>query len=165
VTTKAGADLAAVLHQRSDELEAACAGLAEDATARRPRAGSWCVREHLSHLHGQDRDTYLQNVERVVVEGVQELDLPSGVTHYSIDRREYPFVAFVDAVAAQYRAMGDFAASLDAEQMNLRVRVEQLRETRSGPEPTLEQVLIAIADSHLPQHIAAIREARAVLGA
>lgn len=165
MTTRAGADLAAILHQRADEIEAACAGLAEDATARRPAANAWCVREHLSHVHGQDRDTYLQNIERVVFEGVQELDIPSGVTHYSVDRREYPFDAFVDAVTAQYRAMGALAASLDADQMNTRVRIEQLRETRFGPEPTLGQVLVAIADSHLPQHIAAIRETRTALGA
>ena len=165
MSTKAGMDLAAVLHQRADEIVAACAGLADDATARRPAAGVWCVREHLSHLHGQDRDTYLHSIERVVFEGVRELDIPSGVTHYSVDRRDYPFVALVAAVSEQYRAIGDLAAELDVDLLNEPVRIEQLRDTRFGPEPTLEQVLIAIADSHLPQHIAAISETRTALGA
>ena len=165
MTTRAGADLAAVLHQRADEIEDVCAGLIEDATSRRPSPGVWCVREHLSHLYGDDRDTYLDAVNRVVLEGVRELDIPSGVTHYSVDRRDFPLVALVAAVSEQYRALGDLAAGLSEDQLQQRVRVEQLRDTRFGEDPTLAFLLVAIADSHLPQHIAAIRETRARLGA
>jgi hypothetical protein len=165
MTTKVGADLAAVLNQRAGEIEDACAGLRGDATTQRPSPRAWCVREHLSHLYGADRDTFLDNVQRVVVEGVRELDIPSSVTHYSADRRDHPFDALVEAVADQYRALGEVAASLDEDQFQVRVRVEQLGETRFGVEPTLGQLLMLIADSHLPQHIAAIRETRTVLGA
>jgi hypothetical protein len=165
MATKAGMDLAAVLQQRVTELEDACTGLRETATGARPTPGEWSVREHLSHLYGDDRETYLHNLQRVVLEGVRELDIPSGITHYSVDRRDYPFVALVEAVAEQYRAIGDLTADLSEEQLGQHVRVEQLRNTRFGPEPTVGQMLVAIADSHLPQHITAIREARAALGA
>lgn len=165
MTTKVGSDLAAVLHQRADEIVAACAGLDDDATARRPAPGVWCVREHLSHLHGGDRDTYLDGIRHVVLEGVTELEVVPSITHYSVDRRDYPFVAMVEAVSGQYREIAEMAAAMDDEQIGRRVRIELLTDTPFGAEPTMGQWLMAIADMHLPGHIADIRETRTALGA
>jgi hypothetical protein len=165
VTTRASADLAAVFQQRADEIDAACAGLTEAATAQRPRESTWCIREHLSHLYGDDRDTYGAGIERVLIEGVRELDVVPGITHYSVDRREYPFVALVEAVSGQYRAIADMAAAMDPDQLDQRVRIELLKNTPFGAEPRLGEWLVAIADMHLPGHIEAIRETRTALGA
>ena len=165
VHTRVAADIAAVLHQRADEIEAACAGLDETLAARRPAEGVWCVREHLSHLYGDDRDTYAAGIERVLIEGVRELDIVPGITHYSVDRRQYPFVALAEAVANQYRGIADLAASMEPEHMETRVRIELLKETPFGENPRLGEWLVAIADMHLPGHIADIRETRALLGA
>jgi hypothetical protein len=159
------ADLAAILHQRADEIDDACAGMDDTLAARRPGDGVWCVREHLSHLHGDDRDTYAAGIERILIEGVRELDVVPGITHYSVDRRQYPFVAFVEAVSNQYRAIADMAASMQPDQLETRVRVDLLKETPFGDTPRLGEWLVAIADMHLPGHITAIRETREALGA
>lgn len=159
------ADLAAVLHQRADELEAACAGLDGALAARRPENGGWCVREHLSHLHGDDRDTFLEGVQRVLVEGLTEIDAVQGLTHYTVDRRQIPVDQLAAAVVRQYRALGDLAAAMTPEELDSRVRIELLRDTPFGEHPRLGEWLVAIADMHLPGHIAAIRETREVLGA
>lgn len=159
------ADLAAVLNQRADEIEAACAGLGDADAARRPTDGVWCVREHLSHLHGDDRDTFLDGVQRVLIEGVTEIDASPGITHYTVDRRQIPLAHLLAAVTRQYRALGDVAAGLTTDEIDRRVRIDLLRETPFGDNPRLGEWLVAIADMHLPGHIAAIRETREALGA
>ena len=54
---------------------------------------------------------------------------------------------------------------MDDEQIGRRVRIELLKDTPFGPEPTMGEWLMAIADMHLPGHIADIRETRTALGA
>lgn len=159
------ADLAAVLHQRADEIDAACANMDDALSVRRPSDGVWCVREHLSHLHGDDRDTYAAGIERILIEGVRELEVAPGITHYSVDRRQYPFVALVEAVSNQYRAIAGLAANMQPEQLETRVRIDLLKSTPFGDTPRLGEWLVAIADMHLPDHITAIRETREALGA
>lgn len=158
------ADIAAVLHQRADEIEAACEGLRDADAARRPDDGAWCVREHLSHLHGDDRETFLGGVQRVLIEGLTEIDVSPGITHYTIDRRQIPLAHLLDAVVRQYRTLGDVAAAMSDEEMDTRVRIELLKETPFGETPRLGEWLVAIADLHLPGHIAAIRETRDRVG-
>jgi hypothetical protein len=159
------ADLAAVLNQRADEIEAACSGLGDADAARRPSDGVWCVREHLSHLHGDDRDTFLDGVQRVLIEGTTEIDVAQGITHYTVDRRQVPLAHLLGAVTRQYRTLGDISAALTPDEIDRRVRIDLLRETPFGENPRLGEWLVAIADMHLPDHIAAIRETRASLGA
>jgi len=163
--TATGADLAAVLHQRADELDAACAGLADAAAGTRPSDGAWCVREHLSHLYGDDRDTFLAGIQRVLIEGVPELEITPGITHYTADRREIAFAALVSAVCGQYQAIGEIASRLTDEEIGARVRIELLADTPFGATPTMGEWLVAIADLHVPGHIAQIRETREALGA
>lgn len=159
------ADLAAVLHQRADEIEDACSGLGDADAARRPADGIWCVREHLSHLHGDDRNTFLDGVQRVLIEGMTEIDASAGITHYTIDRRQIPLAHLLAAVTRQYRTLGGVAASLTADEIDRRVRIDLLKDTPYGDNPRLGEWLVAIADMHLPDHIVAIRETRAALGA
>ncbi|MBI5288648.1 MAG: hypothetical protein HY873_06715 [Chloroflexi bacterium] len=163
--TATGADLAAVLHQRADELEDACADLGDAEAASRPNDGAWCVREQLSHLYGDDRDTFLAGIQRVLIEGVPELEVTPGITHYTADRREIAFPALVAAVCGQYRAIGEIAARLTDEEIGARVRIELLKDTPFGATPTMGEWLVAIADMHVPGHIAQIRETREALGA
>jgi hypothetical protein len=57
------------------------------------------------------------------------------------------------------------AAAMDDDQIARRFRIELLRETPFGAEPTMGEWLVAIADMHLPGHVAAIHETRTALGA
>ena len=163
--TATGADLAAVLQGRAAEIEAACAGLDDAVAGRRPAEGAWCIREQLSHLYGDDRDTFLAGIQRVLIEGVPELDVSPGITHYTADRREIPFAALASAVCGQYRAIAEVAARLSEEEIAARVRIELLKDTPFGATPTMGEWLVAIADLHLPGHITQIRETRQALGA
>ncbi len=163
--TATGADLAAVLHGRADEIDEACAGLDEATAARRPADGAWCIREQLSHLYGDDRETFLAGIQRVIIEGVPELEVTPGITHYTADRRAIAFPALVAAVCGQYRAIGEIASRLTDEEIEARVRIELLKDSPYGATPTMGEWLVAIADLHLPGHIAQMRETRQALGA
>ncbi len=164
-SARTGKQLAAHLEEQVLELEDACAGLSDAISAQRPQSHVWCVREQLSHLQGDDRETYLGGIHRVLLEDVAELEIVPGITHYSVDRRDYPFVALVDAVCGQYRAMAETADALSAAQIERRVRIELLKDTPFGAEPTIGEWLTAISEMHLPGHIAQIRESRKILGA
>jgi hypothetical protein len=158
--TVEGVDLAAVLNHRADELRAACDGISDDDAALRPSKDEWSVREHLSHLYGEDRDTFLDGIRRVLVEGVGELEVTPGITHYSVDRRQVPFTQLLEAVCRQYENIAEIAAGLDEREIALRVRIDLLKDSPLTGEPTLGQWVMAIADMHLPAHIAAIAETR-----
>jgi hypothetical protein len=163
--TNTAGDVAAVFARRASELEEACIGLGDDDAAKRPSPQTWCVREHLSHLHGDDRETFLTGIQRVLLEDVRELDVEEGITHYTIDRRRIALPALVSAVAGQYRGIADLASKLNDEEIGERLRIELLKATPFGETPTLGEWLVAIADMHLPDHISQIRETRAMLGA
>lgn len=119
----------------------------------------------LSHLYGDDRDTFLAGIQRVLIEGVPELDVLPGITHYTADRRAIAFPALVSAVCDQYRAIAELAGQMSEDEISMRVRIELLAESPFGPTPTIGEWLVAIADMHLPRHIAQMRETREALGA
>lgn len=162
--SRAGADIAAVLAGRAREIEDACRDVSDAVASRRPASGAWCVREHLSHLYGDDRETFLQQIRRVIIEGIDEVDAEPGVTHYSIDRRQYPLDGLVAAVSGQYRELAEIAADLDDDILSRELKAEFLRGTSFGTETTLGAWLVAMADWHLPEHIEGIRKARDVAG-
>lgn len=164
-TPVTGATLAGSLRERVTELEAACAGLDAATASSRSGADIWCIREHLSHLHGDDRDTFLDGIRGVLVEGVAELDVTPGITHYTIDRRDVAFPALLGAVCGQYRAIADLAEAMTPEQLEHRTRIELMEQSPFGSTPKMSEWLGAIADMHLLGHIAQIRESRAVMGA
>ena len=163
--TNSAGDLASVLAKRASELEEACIGLTDKATSARPTTDVWCIREHLSHLQGDDRDTFLAGIQRVLIEDVQELDVEPGITHYTVDRSRVAFPVLVSAVAGQYRGLADLASKLSDEDLNRRVRIDLLKDTPFGPTPTLGEWFVAISDMHVPEHIEQIREARRTLRA
>jgi|CXWL01.1.fsa_nt_gi hypothetical protein len=160
-----GSTLAALLRERVTELEAACAGVDETASGKRPKTDAWCIREHLSHLHGDDRDTFLDGIRGVLVEGVAELDVTPGITHYTVDRRDAGFPALLRTVCEQYRAIADLAEAMTTEQLEHRTRIELMEQSPFGSTPKMSEWLGAIADMHLSGHIAQIRETRTATGA
>lgn len=158
-------DLASVLAARASEIEVACMGLDGDIAARRPSPNVWSVREHLSHLQGEDRYGYIDGIREILFEDVRELDVEPGITHYTVDRRQVALPVLVSAVAGQYRAIANLAAHMEETELATRVSIALLKDTPFGPTPTVREWLTAIADMHLPDHIAQIRETRAALGA
>lgn len=158
-------DLAAVLASRASEIEIACMGLDGEVAARRPAPEMWSIREHLSHLQGEDRYGYIDGIREILFEDVRELDVEAGITHYTVDRRQVALPVLVSAVAGQYRAIANLAAQMDEDVLESRIAIDLLKDTPFGARPTLREWLMAIAELHLPQHIAQISETRASLGA
>ena len=159
------ADLPTTLATRASEIEVACMGLDGEIAARRPSSKVWSVREHLSHLQGEDRYGFIDGIREILFEDVRELDVELGITHYTVDRRQVAFPVLVSAVAGQYRAIANLASHMDERELKTRVSIALLRDTPFGPTPTVREWLTAIADMHLPDHIAQIQETRAALGA
>jgi hypothetical protein len=158
-------ELATLLAQRASEVEEACVGLDGDSAAKRPAPDAWCIREHLSHLNGEDRYGYVDGIRSILFEEVRELDVEPGITHYNTDRRQIALPVLVSAVAGQYRAIADLASRMTDEELGTRVGIDLLKDTPFGPVPTLAEWLTAIGEMHVPGHIAEIREIRAALGA
>ncbi len=158
-------DLATALAARASEIEVACMGLDGEIAANRPSPQVWSVREHLSHLQGEDRYGYIDGIREILFEDVRELDVEPGITHYTIDRRQVAFPVLVSAVAGQYRAIANLASHMEEREMDTRVSIALMKDTPFGPTPTVRDWLTAIAEMHLPDHIAQVQETRAALGA
>lgn len=158
-------DLVSALASCASEIEASCMGLDGELAAKRPSPTVWSIREHLSHLQGEDRYGYVDGIREILFEGVRELDVEPGITHYTADRRQVPLPVLASAVAGQYRAIADLAARMTEEELETRVAIELLHDTPYGANPTLREWLIAMSTLHVPGHIAQIQEIRASLSA
>lgn len=144
-------------YARAGEIEAASAGLTEEGAAKAPASGEWCAREVLTHLLGDAHETYEQGMKRFVQEDTPELPLTPGQT-YGGGREGLEIRALARDVVAEYRAIGDWAATLTADQLVRPARIAFLKDTPLTETPSLQTWLSVTLSYHLPQHIAQLQQ-------
>lgn len=139
-------------YAKASEIEQAAAKLTEDAAKKSAAADEWCAREVLTHLLGDAHETFEQGMKRFVQEETPELPLTPGQT-YADGRETMPIDALARDVVKQYKAIGEWAATLTPEQLARPARIAFLKETPLGETPSLQTWIGVTLTYHLPQHI------------
>ena len=141
------------MSQKVRELHEAVSGLSEEKASQRPAEGEWCAKEVLSHLTGEEMDTFYADLKRFLEEDTPALDVIPGQAHFDDERKSWSTQALLGAVEKQYNEIGTFLAGLSDEQLNRKGHVPLLKETPIGEYPTLGQWAGALINFHLNDHV------------
>ena len=148
------------LAQKVRELAEAVAGIDEQAAARRPSEGEWCAKEVLSHLCGDEGESFVTGLRRFVEEDTPLIGVVAGLPYYSPRRQGMTVAELLSAVEQRYEEMAGFLGGLSDEQLARKARIPLLKETPIGEYPTLGQWAGALINFHLADHINQIGKAR-----
>ncbi len=140
-------------YAKAAEIEVAAAGLADAKAAQSPGADEWSARDLLSHLLGDAQGNYKEMCERFVSEDKPELPLVPGQTYSDKSREDAPIQTLLGNVVSEYKAIGDWAATLTDEQLARPAYIAFLKETPLTDSPSLQTWLGVIVNYHLPDHI------------
>jgi hypothetical protein len=139
-------------YAKATEIAEAAAKLTDDSATKSPGGEEWCAREVLTHLMGDASETYQRGMQRFVQEDTPELPLTPGQTN-AADWAGLPLQKLATDVVGQYRAIGDWAATLTDDQLARPARVAFLKDTPLTETPSLQTWLGVTLSYHLPQHI------------
>jgi hypothetical protein len=153
------------MEQRLRELAEAVSGIDEEAASRRPAEGEWCVKEMLSHLTGDEGESFAAGLRRFVDEDSPLIGVVAGLPYYTPKRQATSVAELLAGVRAQYEEMAVLLGGLSDEELARKGRVPLLKDTPLGEYPTLAQWAGAIINLHLTDHINQVRTARQTLGA
>ena len=160
MVSAAATSLRDALRAKIQEIEEAAAGIGEEAAARRPSEGEWCVKEVLSHLCGDEGVGFPAGLSRFVEEDTPLIGVVAGLPYYTPKRQGMTVGDLLSAVRSQYQEMAGFLAGLTDQELARKGRVPLLKDTPIGEYPTLGQWAGAIINFHLMDHVNQIRTCR-----
>jgi hypothetical protein len=158
-----GAKLSQTIRQRIEELNKVCAGV-DEATASRAPEGRWSPKEILSHVWGPEGVGLMPLIQAVLEQDTPLLEIEAANPFFAGKRSQMTFAELLAEVRKQYSQMADVAASLSKEQLARKAHVPLFKETPVGEYPTLENLVQALAEYHLGEHIDHMREILQALG-
>ncbi len=164
MVSAAAVSLRDALAQKMQELGQALDGLDETKAAQRPAEGEWCPKEILSHLMGDEGESFVAGLRRFIDEDTPLIGVVAGLPYYTPSRQTMSLSQLRAGVWSQYQEVTDFLGGLSDEQLARKGRVPLLKETPIGEYPTLAQWAGAIISFHLTDHINQVRNARQGVG-
>ncbi len=147
-----------------NELGEALKGMTEEDAGTRAADGEWCCKELLSHLMGDEGESFVTGLRRFVDEDTPLIGVVAGLPYYTPARQAMSLSELRAGVWRQYQEVADFIGSLSDEQLGRKGRVPLLKETPIGEQPTLGQWAGAIINFHLMDHVGQMRKVRESLG-
>ena len=153
------------MEQKLQELGEALDGLDEEKAAHRPGDAEWCCKEILSHLTGDEGESYVDGFRRFIDEDSPLIGVVVGLPYYTPKRQAMSLSGLRAGVWKQYQEVADFVGGLSDEQLERKARVPLLKDTPIGEYPTLAQWAGTLINFHLPDHINQVRAARQAIGA
>ena len=160
MVSAAATSLRGALEEKMKELGEALEGMNEEDAARRPADGEWCCKEMLSHLMGDEGESFVTGLRRFVDEDTPLIGVVAGLPYYTPARQAMSLSELRAGVWRQYEEVADFIGGLSDEQLGRKGRVPLLKETPIGEQPTLGQWAGAIINFHLMDHVNQIRNSR-----
>lgn len=142
------------------ELGEALDGLDEAKAGQRTSEGEWCCKEVVSHLTGDEGESFAARLRRFIDEDTPLIGVVVGLPYYTPARQAMSLTELRAGVSKQYQDVADFLGSLTDEQLARKARVPLLKETPIGEHPTLAQWAGALINFHLTDHINQLRNAR-----
>ena len=146
------------------ELGEALEGMDEEDAARRPADGEWCCKEMLSHLMGDEGESFVTGLRRFLNEDTPLIGVVAGLPYFTPARQAMSLSELRAGVWRQYQEVADFIGSLNDEQLTRKARIPLLKETPIGEYATLAQWAGAIINFHLTDHVGQMGKVRAALG-
>ena len=157
MVSAAATSLRDALEQKMKELGETLEGMDEEDAARRPADGEWSCKEMLSHLMGDEGESFASGLHRFLDEDTPLIGVVAGLPYYSpAEGKLKPGV--------RIKEVADFIGSLSDEQLGRKGRVPLLKDTPIGEQPTLGQWAGAIINFHLTDHIGQMGKVREALG-
>jgi hypothetical protein len=160
MATPTGSELAQLIRSQSDDFKAACEGLSE-ADASYATEGRWTAKEIVSHLLGPEGIGNLPMLKRILEEDHPLIEMVAEDPFFSEKRSKMTLAGLLAALEKEYGQMADLAAGLTEDQLNRKARIPLFKETPLGENPTLAEVIQALAGYHLGFHIDHLKEIRA----
>ncbi|KKL75718.1 hypothetical protein LCGC14_2052080 [marine sediment metagenome] len=151
------------VEQRLSELDEALAGMDEAKAGQRAADGEWCCKEVLSHLMGDEGESYVAGLRRFIDEDTPLIGVMVGLPYYTPARQAMSLAEMRAGVRRQYQEVADFLADLSDEQLSRKAQIPLLKDTPIGEYATLAQWVGALLNLHLPNHINQVRNARQAL--
>ncbi len=165
MVSEAAISLRDTLGKKMQELDEALDGLDEGKAGQRTSEGEWCCKEVLSHLSGDEGQSFVDGFRRFIDEDTPLIGLVVGLPYYTPARQAMSLTELRAGLSKQYQEVADFLGSLTDEQLARKARVPLLRDTPMREYPTLEQWAGVLINVHIPDHINQLRNARQQMGA
>ncbi len=165
MVSQAATSLSEAMGQKVRELEEVIAGFSEEAAARRPGDGQWCAKEVLSHLCGDEGESFVAGLRRFVSEDTPLIGVVAGLPYYTPQRQKMSLAEHLTAVRRQYGETVLFLGGLTDEELARKARIPLLKATPIGEMATLSQWAGAIINFHLTDHINHLRAIHEQVGA
>jgi hypothetical protein len=146
------ASLKEQLEERLRTIEQLTASLSEEQAAQAPE-GEWCVKEVLSHLAGEETETFYDGIRRFLDEDTPEYRITPGDSYFAGGRANASVAELARHVIEQYRRVGEIVGSLTEEQLARKAHLPAFKETPLGEYPALGVWVAGIINYHLPSHI------------
>ena len=87
MVSAAATSLRDALEQKMKELGEALEGMYEEDAARRPADGEWCCKEMLSHLMGDEGESFVTGLRRFVDEDTPLIGVVAGLPYHTPARQ------------------------------------------------------------------------------
>src|SRR3972149_2348981 len=87
MVSSAAVSLREALGQKMQELGEALEGLDEAQAGQRPAEGEWCCKEILSHLTGDEGESFVASLRRFVDEDTPLIGVVAGLPYYTPARQ------------------------------------------------------------------------------
>src|SRR3990172_11932081 len=117
VVSVSGTSLRDALEQKMRELGETLEGMNEEDAARRPADGEWCCKEMLSHLMGDEGESFVSGLHRFLDEDTPLIGVVAGLPYYTPARQAMSLSELRAGVWRQYEEVADFIGSLSDEQL------------------------------------------------
>ena len=160
MVSQAAMSLRDALGQKLQELGEVLDGLDEAKAGQRMAEGEWCCKEVLSHITGDEGESYVAGFRRFLDEDSPLIGVVVGLPYYTPARQAMSLSELRAGVWKQYQEVADFLGGLSDEQIARKARVPLLKETPIGEYPTLAQWAGALINVHLVDHINQLRNTR-----
>ena len=160
MVSQAAMSLRDALGQKLQELGEVLDGMDETKAGQRMAEGEWCCKEVLSHITGDEGESYVAGFRRFLDEDSPLIGVVVGLPYYTPARQAMSLTELRAGVWKQYQDVADFLGSLSDEQFARKARVPLLKETPIGEYPTLAQWAGALINVHLVDHINQLRSTR-----
>src|SRR3972149_9299268 len=113
----AATSLRDALDQKMRELGETLEGMTEEDAARRPADGEWSCKEMLSHLMGDEGESFVAGLHRFLDEDTPLIGVVAGLPYYSPARPAMSPSELSAGLWRQYQEAADFIGSLNVEQL------------------------------------------------
>jgi hypothetical protein len=141
------------LEAKISAIEQLTSGINDDAAARSPAEGEWCVKEVLSHLAGSETRSFYDGIRSFLEEDTPEYPIVPGESYFEGGRESASVQELRQSVIGQYRQIAELIGGLSEEQLGRKAHMPGFKETPLGDSPTLGLWVGGIINYHLPSHI------------